>query len=88
MYRKDFIKGLLVAGVAATALALGAGSASAQTKWNLPAAYPNDNPHTENLVLFAKDVEAATAGLRDRGRPRDVAVADAMDAATPLFPTP
>ena len=29
MYRKDFIKGLLVAGVAATALALGAGSAAA-----------------------------------------------------------
>ena len=26
-------------------------------------------------------------GLRDRGRPRDLAVADAMDAATPLFPT-
>lgn len=62
MYRKDFIKGFLVAGVAAAALTLGAASASAQTKWNLPAAYPNDNPHTENLVLFAKDVEAATSG--------------------------
>ncbi len=62
MYRKDFIKGFLVAGVAAAALTLGAGSASAQTKWNLPAAYPNDNPHTENLVLFAKEVEAATSG--------------------------
>jgi len=62
MHRKDFIKGFLVAGVAATALTLGAGSASAQTKWNLPAAYPNDNPHTENLALFAKDVEAATSG--------------------------
>ena len=36
--------------------------ASAQTKWNLPAAYPADNPHSENLVLFAKDVEAATGG--------------------------
>jgi TRAP-type C4-dicarboxylate transport system substrate-binding protein len=36
--------------------------ASAQTKWNLPGAYPADNPHTENLVLFAKDVEAATGG--------------------------
>lgn len=62
MHRKDFIKGFLVAGVAAGALTLGAASASAQTKWNLPAAYPNDNPHTENLVLFAKDVEAATGG--------------------------
>src|SRR5689334_22250251 len=31
-----------------------------QTKWNLPAAYPPDNPHSENLALFAKDVAAAT----------------------------
>jgi TRAP-type C4-dicarboxylate transport system substrate-binding protein len=59
MYRKDFIKGLLVAGAALT---LAAAPASAQTKWNLPAAYPADNPHSENLVLFAKDVEAATGG--------------------------
>src|SRR5512146_518545 len=36
--------------------------ASAQTKWNLPAAYPADNPHSENLSLFAKDVGAATGG--------------------------
>jgi TRAP-type C4-dicarboxylate transport system substrate-binding protein len=34
--------------------------AVAQTKWNLPAAYPNDNFHTENLILFSKDVAAAT----------------------------
>lgn len=50
----------------ALALALGAftlaAPAAAQTKWNLPAAYPADNPHSENLVLFAKDVEAATGG--------------------------
>lgn len=46
-------------GVSALAFAM---PASAQTKWNLPAAYPSDNPHSENLVLFAKDVEAATAG--------------------------
>src|SRR5215216_5681688 len=37
-------------------------TAAAQSKWNLPAAYPADNPHTENLVAFAKDVEAATGG--------------------------
>jgi TRAP-type C4-dicarboxylate transport system substrate-binding protein len=36
--------------------------ALAQTKWNLPAAYPTDNPHTENLTLFAKDVADATGG--------------------------
>src|SRR5258705_13037236 len=36
--------------------------AFAQTKWNLRAGYPADNPHSENLVLFAKDIEAATGG--------------------------
>jgi TRAP-type C4-dicarboxylate transport system substrate-binding protein len=46
---------------AAVALA-SAGAASAQTKWNLPAAYPPDNFHSENLAQFAKDVEAATGG--------------------------
>jgi TRAP-type C4-dicarboxylate transport system substrate-binding protein len=51
----------LAAGLVLGAL-LAAAPASAQTKWNLPAAYPADNPHSENLVLFAKDVEAATAG--------------------------
>src|SRR5689334_8673374 len=37
-------------------------TASAQTKWNLPSAYPHDNPHVENLSLFAKDVADATGG--------------------------
>ena len=37
-----------------------AGPALAQTKWNLPAAYPADNPHSVNLIQFAKDVSAAT----------------------------
>lgn len=36
--------------------------AMAQTKWNLPAAYPADNFHTENLNAFAKDVADATGG--------------------------
>jgi TRAP-type C4-dicarboxylate transport system substrate-binding protein len=39
-----------------------AGPALAQTKWNLPAAYPADNPHSVNLIEFAKDVEKATNG--------------------------
>src|SRR5262249_37269885 len=34
--------------------------AMAQTKWNLPAAYPVDNPHSVNLLAFAKDVADAT----------------------------
>jgi TRAP-type C4-dicarboxylate transport system substrate-binding protein len=33
-----------------------------QTKWDLPAAYPASNFHTENLVQFASDVEKASAG--------------------------
>src|SRR6266853_3149471 len=37
-------------------------TASAQTKWYLPSAYPNDNPHVENLNAFAKDVSDATGG--------------------------
>src|SRR5499427_1540402 len=47
---------------AATAAVMTAQSASAQTKWNLPAAYPPDNPHSENLALFAKDVSNASGG--------------------------
>ena len=50
---------LLAAGLAVAALAT---PAMAQTKWDLPAAYPADNPHSENLSLFAKDVGAATGG--------------------------
>src|SRR6185295_12693134 len=46
----------------AAAVVLAAGAANAQTKWNLPAAYPADNPHSENLVAFANDVKAATGG--------------------------
>jgi TRAP-type C4-dicarboxylate transport system substrate-binding protein len=39
-----------------------AGLASAQTKWDLPAAYPANNFHTENLAQFAADVDKATGG--------------------------
>jgi TRAP-type C4-dicarboxylate transport system substrate-binding protein len=39
-----------------------AAPAMAQTKWNLPAAYPADNFHTENLTQFSKDVADATSG--------------------------
>ena len=37
-------------------------SSFAQTKWDLPAAYPAGNFHTENLTQFAADVDKATAG--------------------------
>ncbi len=45
----------------AAAMAL-APLAFAQTKWDLPAAYPATNFHTENLVQFASDVDKATGG--------------------------
>jgi TRAP-type C4-dicarboxylate transport system substrate-binding protein len=50
---------------AAFAAALVITPAAAQTRWNLPAAYPADNPHTVNLMAFAKDVKDATGGKLD-----------------------
>ena len=47
--------------IAAVALSLGA-SAMAQTKWDLPAAYPASNFHSENLVQFANEVDKASGG--------------------------
>jgi TRAP-type C4-dicarboxylate transport system substrate-binding protein len=54
----------LLAGIMMLAATLPAAvlPAGAQTKWNLPAAYPADNPHSENLAAFAKEVEQATGG--------------------------
>ncbi|WP_342130471.1 TRAP transporter substrate-binding protein [Hydrogenophaga sp. OTU3427] len=52
---------LFSATLLSTALAFGA-AAQAQTKWDLPAAYPATNFHTENLTQFANDVDKATAG--------------------------
>jgi TRAP-type C4-dicarboxylate transport system substrate-binding protein len=48
-------------GLMAAVLTLGT-SAFAQTKWDLPAAYPANNFHSENLIQFAADVDKATAG--------------------------
>ena len=45
----------------AAALAFGA-NAFAQTKWDLPAAYPASNFHTETLTQFAADVDKASGG--------------------------
>jgi len=47
----------LAAFIAALAL-----PAVAQTKWDLPSAYPANNFHTENLQQFADDVAKATGG--------------------------
>ena len=48
--------------VTALTLALSAGASFAQTKWDLPAAYPATNFHSENLVQFANDVDKASGG--------------------------
>ncbi len=51
--------------IAALACALGfavALPAVAQTKWDLPTAYPANNFHTENITQFANDVEKASGG--------------------------
>jgi len=51
--------------LAAAAVLLAASApllAQAQTKWDLPAAYPASNFHTENLVQFAGDVDKASGG--------------------------
>jgi TRAP-type C4-dicarboxylate transport system substrate-binding protein len=46
----------------AASLVLATSATLAQTKWDLPAAYPATNFHTENLTQFAKDVDTATGG--------------------------
>ena len=54
---------LLSQALLTTLFALGGiASAQAQIKWDLPAAYPANNFHTENLVQFANDVEKASGG--------------------------
>jgi TRAP-type transport system periplasmic protein len=47
--------------LAASALALGA-AAHAQTKWDLPSAYPATNFHSVNLAQFATEVDQASGG--------------------------
>src|SRR5438105_6617783 len=48
--------------IAAAATAGLATLAAAQTKWDLPAGYPANNFHTENLVQFADEVDKASGG--------------------------
>lgn len=47
---------------AAAVTVMSVGLAAAQTKWDMPTAYPATNFHTENAAQFAKDVETATGG--------------------------
>ena len=52
----------LLARLGVASLVAFATSICAQTKWDLPAAYPANNFHTENLQQFANDVEKASGG--------------------------
>ena len=58
----SILRTLMVALLGAAGVLLACDLAMAQTKWNLPAAYPIDNPHTVNLNAFTKDVADATGG--------------------------
>jgi TRAP-type C4-dicarboxylate transport system substrate-binding protein len=51
------LRSILVAATACAAL-----SVQAQTKWDLPAAYPATNFHSVNLQAFADDVDKASGG--------------------------
>jgi TRAP-type transport system periplasmic protein len=57
--RRSLMMKLMLACSALWALAPGV---NAQTKWDLPAAYPAGNFHTLNLVDFANDVDKNTGG--------------------------
>ncbi|MGE4451207.1 TRAP transporter substrate-binding protein [Castellaniella sp.] len=56
MKRRTFFATALVAGLGLTV------QAQAATQWDLASAYPAFNFHSQNLVQFAKDVDAATQG--------------------------
>lgn len=56
------LRSMCLGWLAAVATFALAGPAAAQTKWNLPAAYPATNYHSENLIWFADEVKKATDG--------------------------
>lgn len=56
MFRK------LAAAAAASALFVIAAPVSAQQKWDMPTGYPASNFHTENIHLFAAEVDKSTGG--------------------------
>jgi TRAP-type transport system periplasmic protein len=54
--------GKCIAAASAAVLALAAGTAMGQTKWDMPTPYPATLFHTENIQQFANDVEKASGG--------------------------
>lgn len=61
MIQSSFSRRGLIA-LAVSAAVLPTLPAAAQTKWNLPGAYPATNYHSENMVWFAEEVKKATGG--------------------------
>jgi TRAP-type transport system periplasmic protein len=57
MHRRSFI-----AAAVAGALALAAGAAQAQSKWDMPTPYSDGEFHTRNVVMFVEDVAKRTNG--------------------------
>lgn len=55
------MRNVLTIAAASIAMAVGA-SAQAQTKWDLPSAYPAQNFHVTNMNQFAKDIAAGSGG--------------------------
>jgi len=53
---------LLTAVIALLPFATASGIVHAQTKWDMPTAYPATNFHTENIMQFASDVDKASGG--------------------------
>ena len=51
--------------ITAVAIAVFAGTASAQTKWDMPTPYSDGEFHTRNVKQFAEDVKKNTNGALD-----------------------
>jgi TRAP-type transport system periplasmic protein len=62
MKLRTFLKKSAFASALVAVQVVGTSFAQAQVKWDLPAAYPATNFHSENLVQFANDVDKATGG--------------------------
>ena len=55
---KHFVRSAAVA----AAFVMSVGTAMAQTTWDMPTPYPDGNFHTQTVIQFGKDIEAATGG--------------------------
>jgi hypothetical protein len=68
----------------AIVLAFSATGSFAQTKWDLAAAYPATNFHTENMVQLASDVDKASRRqAQDHGACQRLAVQGALKSSVP-----